>query len=335
MSPLLAFAADCWADRTGSDPVPEHYVGVRYKALLVEQSLPTNWMLLFNGCGFTSKGEYQPHFFDMMIKAGKMAAIYKDGLCPFVGHDVRDAFGFEFGVSDYEDPGLKDNDIGLWSQDPLLFPRTFSNIDTSDPAAADKAEAEYQIDRGGLLTGKEIQISFERGKTTKLPPQKNYFMDADNGGKPNSQADILYRQWMANFKVPALKVDSTVEVYVNAAQAEFIRGNHTMNVMWENPGRAPIETEKFKVIMFDFEVKREHGRWIPVKQFLVDFRSPKADLPYNKDGALVGGYRRVMHQGKAALEASYGYGYTDYVKDGDPTATEPTSKTMGVIKLAR
>lgn len=76
-------------------------------------------------------------------------------------------------TGDYEDPRLTVNDIGMWSRDPLLFPRTFGNVDTTNPTVPDKAEAECQVAVGGSLKGKEIRVSFERGQEVHLPRAKN------------------------------------------------------------------------------------------------------------------------------------------------------------------
>ena len=62
-----------------------------------------------------------------------------------------DQFGFEVGLSDYEDTpaDLQGNDIGMATRDAAYFPRRFSNIDTSDPLAADKIMSDYQVGVGG------------------------------------------------------------------------------------------------------------------------------------------------------------------------------------------
>jgi len=330
-----AAVIDCWAEDVGPQVSTENYIGVRYKATLIEDATTnTGFMLLFCGTAFTSTGDYQPHFFDMMIKSGKdMAAIYKDELCPTVINQARSEFGFEFGVSDYEDPKLTDNDIGMWSHDPLLFPRTFANVDTANPDAADKAEAEYQVNVGGPLQGKEIQVSLERGREERLPRAKNFFMDPDDNGTPRSHADILYRHWVATFSVVENKARGVVDVYVNASQAAYLRGNAILNVLWENPGQMQLRKDRFKVVMYDVEVKTTEGKWRPIRRFLVDYHSPKKDLPLDEQGRMLGGFRRVDFKGRPALEASFGYGYSDYVVDKDPTQYEKSSSTMGVITL--
>ncbi|MDI6810555.1 MAG: DUF4350 domain-containing protein [archaeon] len=328
-------AADCQLEPTG-----ENYIGIRYKALLVEDELSeTHWVLLFGGSGFTMNREYQPHFIDLMIK-GSWAALHDDELCangfPPV-QETWDNFTIEFGLSDYEDWSVQDNDIGAWTRDPSIFPRRYTNIDGRDPNAADKIMAEYQVDEGGTLEGREIEVSFVREEVTKLPQNENYFMDPDLEGeqlcKPNSQDDILYRHWIATLKVPSLGINSSVDFYINASQGAKINGNNTLNFMWENPGRPVIESDKYKVIIFDPEIKTISGEWRKATRFLVDLRTPEDELPLNEKGELVGGYRKVNYKGRPAIEASFGYGYTDYVIDGDPTNYEPTDATKAVIDL--
>jgi uncharacterized repeat protein (TIGR02543 family) len=330
-SVVYATAADGWL--RGS----ENFIGVRYKVALIEDNLPgTEWMLLFNGVHFTQNGEYVPHFLDMMIK-GSWSSVYKDGLVANGFLPVErslDNFGIELGLSDYEDATVQDNDIGAWSQDPLLFPRRFTNIDSTDPKAPDKIMVEYQVPKGGTLEGREVEISLVRGEQTRLARDKNYFMDPDVPSyPPNSQADILYRRWSATVKIPTLGVDSSVDFYINAAQADKILGNEALLVMWENPGRTMVETDKFKVIIYDTEVLTESGQWTKLTKMLVDYRTPRSELPLNQQGQLVGGYRKINYKGIPATEISFGYGYTDYVLDGDPTNYEPTDATKAVIDL--
>jgi hypothetical protein len=141
-------------------PSEENYLGVRYKALLLEDYLPnTGWVLLFGGSGFTRSGEYVPHFIDLMIKAG-WADVYKNGLCapgfPPVERTYRN-FTVQFGLSDYEDEVSQDNDIAAFTHNPYLMPLMFTNIDSTSPKAPDKIMAEYQVDRGGFLEGREIE----------------------------------------------------------------------------------------------------------------------------------------------------------------------------------
>jgi len=336
MCPVVhGMAADCALEPTG-----ENYIGVRYKALLVENELSeTGWVLLFGGSGFTMNGEYQPHFIDLMIK-GSGADIYNDGLCAdgFPSpQETWDNFTIEIGLSDYEDLVIQDNDIGMWARDPNIFPRKYTNIDSKEPSAPDKIMAEYQVDKGGTLERREIEISFVRAEVTRLPKDKNYFMDPDLEGeqlcKPCSQDDILYRHWIATLKVPSLGINSSVDIYINASQGDKINGNNTLNFMWENPGRPVIESDKYKVIIFDPEVKTVSGEWKKATRFLVDLRTPEDELPFNEKGELVGGYRKVNYKGCPAIEASFGYGYTDYVIDGDPTNYEPNDTTKAVIDL--
>jgi PKD repeat protein len=329
-SVVYGMAADCLLQPTG-----ENYIGVRYKALLAEDELSeTGWVLLFGGNGFTNNGEYQPHFMDLMIK-GWWADIYDDPLCAsgFPPRKILKNFSIEFGLSDYEDTTIQDNDIAAWSEDPQIFPRMFTNIDSSDPQAPDKIMAVYQVDKGGTLEGREIEVSLVRGEVTRLPKDQNYFMDPDSGCTPNSQVDILYRQWVATLKVPSLGINSSVYFYVNANQGDKIIGTNTLNFMWENYHRPVIESDRFKVIIFDLEVKKASGEWKKAERFLVDLRSPREELPLNDKGELVGGFRKVSYKGRPAIEASFGYGYTDYVIDGDPTKYEPSDATKAVIDL--
>ena len=74
-------------------------------------------------------------------------------------------------------------------------------------------------------------------------------------------------------------------------------------------------------------------KWEKVKCFRVDYRTPYSELPLDENGKLVGGYRKVNFMGKPAIETSFGYGYTDYVLDGDPTDYEKNLETKGVIDL--
>jgi len=332
-------AADCAVEPTG-----ENYIGVRYKALLVENELSeTGWLIVFAGSGFTMNGEYQPHFIDLMIK-GSWASLYDDELCARgfpPTREERDNFTIQFGLSDYEDgiPGnIHENDIAAWTQDPLIFPRMFTNIDSIDPQAADKLMAEYQVDRGGTLEGREIEVSFVRGDIVTLTQSINYYMDPDLEGsvfcQPNAQDDILYRHWVATLSVPSLGLSKSVDFYINASQGDKITSYNTLNFMWENPGRPIIESDRFKVIIFDPEIQKTNGEWQRANRFLVDYRTPQNELPLNEQGQLVGGYRKVNYKGKAAMEISFGYGYTDYVIDGNPNNYEPSNATKGVIDLS-
>lgn len=339
IEPIVAvhgMAADCQLEYTG-----EKYIGVRYKAALLENELSeTGWVLLFGESGFTMNGEYQPHFMDLMIK-GWWADIYDDPLCSSgfpAPQEVRREFSVEFGLSDYEDAWVgQDNDIAAWSQDPELFPRMFTNIDSSDPQAPDKIMTVYQVDEGGSLEGREIEVSFERKEVTTLPSDENYFMDPDLPGedccRQNSQDDILYRRWVATLVVPCLSINSSVDFYVNADQGDKIIGSNALNFMWENYRRPVVESDKFKVILFDLEVKTVQGEWRNATRFLVDLRTPNEELPLNGDGQLVGGFRKVIYKDRPAIEASFGYGCTDYVIDGDPNDYEPTDASKAVIDL--
>jgi len=270
--------------------------------------------------------------------------LYDDELCARgfpPTREERDNFTIQFGLSDYEDgiPGnIHENDIAAWTQDPLIFPRMFTNIDSIDPQAADKLMAEYQVDRGGTLEGREIEVSFVRGDIVTLTQSINYYMDPDLEGsvfcQPNAQDDILYRHWVATLSVPSLGLSKSVDFYINASQGDKITSYNTLNFMWENPGRPIIESDRFKVIIFDPEIQKTNGEWQRANRFLVDYRTPQNELPLNEQGQLVGGYRKVNYKGKAAMEISFGYGYTDYVIDGNPNNYEPSNATKGVIDLS-
>jgi len=315
-------------------PSGENYIGVSYKAaLLADQLSNTGWMLIFGGSGFTTNGEYEPHFIDLMIKGG-WASIYNDSLCASGFPQVKRTlpkFTIQFGLSDYQNH----HDIAAWSRDPSLFPRMFTNIDSKNPAAPDKIMAEYQVTKGGSLEGREIEVSFVRAELTTLPRNKNYFSAPDNGCKPDSQADIVFRHWIATLQVLSLGVSSSVDFYTNPADAEYILGTNTLNFMWENPGpNPPSPKDKYKVIIYDPQVETTTGEWRSATTFLVDYRTPLNQLPLDSEGQLIGGYRKVMYNGFPAIETSFGYGYTDYVTDGDPTNYEPTDATKGIIDLS-
>ena len=329
---VFGWAIDCRLAYKGED-----YIGARYIARLVKAELSeTSWVLLFGESGFTFNGEYQPHFVDLMIKSG-WNELYRDELCApgwpptKAGKNVT----FEIGLTDYEDShySLYDNDIAMWSRNPGIFPRRFSNVDSYDKSAADKIMAEYQIDRGGTLEGREIEVILERAEETTLSQNINYYMDPDANCLPNSQEDILYRHWIVTFCVPSLGIKSKVDIYINATQGDKLRGTEILNFMWENPGRAAIESDKFKVIIYDPEVKTVSRKWEKVEKFLVDWRTPKNELPENKDGKFLGGFRKVAYKGEPAIEASFGYGHNDYVLDGDPVNRDPAF-TMGLIDLS-
>ena len=114
---------------------------------------------------------------------------------------------------------------------------------------------------------------------------------------------------------PSLDVNSSVDFYINASQGDKINGGfYPLNFIWENYGRPAIESDKFKVIIFDPEVKKMSGEWEKATKFLVDIRTPENDLPLNSEGELVGGFRKVIYKDRPAIEASFGYGYTDYDK---------------------
>jgi len=172
-----------------------------------------------------------------------------------------------------------------------------------------------------------------REEVTTLSQDMNYFMDPDRDCKPNSQADILYRHWVATLRVPSLGVDSSVDFYINADQGDKLNGNNVLNLLWENPGRPAIESDKFKVIIFDIEVKKTSGEWKKATRLLVDLRTPYEELPFNDKGELLCGFRKVNYKGHPAIEASFGYGYTDYVVDSDPNNYESSDATKAVIDL--
>ncbi|MGC8933493.1 MAG: hypothetical protein ACP5LQ_09455, partial [Candidatus Methanodesulfokora sp.] len=251
--PITMHQGDMAADM-GYNGGSENYIGVKYKAALLEDHLPTTgWVILFGESGFTRRGEYQPHFIDLMIKAG-WADIYHNCLCaagfPPAERIYRN-FTIQLGLSDYEDVswagGIQDNDIAAFSHNPDLLPLKFTNIDSTSPDAPDKIMAEYQVDKGGFLEGREIEVSFVRAELTRLPGDGNYFMDPDNGCKPKSQGDIIYRRWIARLVVPSLGINASVSFYINAEQGEYLTGQNVLNFMWENPGRPAIETDRFRV----------------------------------------------------------------------------------------
>jgi hypothetical protein len=318
-------------------PSDENYLGVRYKALLLEDYLPnTGWVLLFGGNGYTYNGEYEGHFTNLMIKAG-WADSWRHLTCasgfPAPEKSFK-AFTIYMGLDDYEDRSTQDNDIAAFSHNPEILPLRFTNIDSTSPEAADSIAAEYRIDKGGFLEGREIEVSLVRAELTKLPKDGNYFVDPDNGCKPNSQADILYRRWIATLSVSSLGINASVSFYINASQGEYILGQNTLNFMWENPDRPSVETDRYKVIIFDPEVLTETGEWKKALVFLADYRTPPEHLPLDKEGHLLAGYRKVNYKGKPAIEASFGYGYTDYVKDGNLTWYEKSLDTKGIIDLS-
>jgi len=329
--PAYAMAADAKLAST-----TENYIGVRYNAALLEDELSeTQWVLLFGGNGLTRDGEYEPHFLNLMIKGG-WVNLYDDGVCASgfpQFRERRSQFTLGIGLDDYENH----HDIAAWSQDPTLFPRYFTNIDSTDPRAPDMIAADYQVDRGGSLEGREIEVSLVRGEVTRLPQDKNYFMDPDNGCKPNAQADILYRHWIATLNIASLGITRSIDFYLGADHGDKILGANTLNFMWESPGPQPpaIKTDKFKVIVFDPEVQTTSGEWKKATRFLVDLRTPRSELPYDEKGQLVGGYRKVNYNGQSAIEASFGYGYADYVVDANPYDIEPTDASKAVIDLER
>lgn len=328
-----------WAIGCRAEQSSESYTGVRYKFICLEQKLAqTKWVLLFGGNKFTADGKWPvPHSVDLTIKVHHAQA-FKDGICwPYLNlqHVTLDECGFQFGLLDQEDPsGLTDNDIAMWSEDPLLFPRQFANIDSPKwkTSAGEKVMAEYQVQRGGTLENAEVCISFVRAEETRLARDKNYFVDPDADRRPASHADILYRRWVGTFEIPSRKLKSTVDCYVNAEQGKFLLGKEVLNFMWENKGRARIETDKFRVIIFDPEVQRASGEWVPVKRFFIDWRTAEWELPRDSKGRFLGGFRRCIYRDKPALEASFGYGLTDYVIDRNPVKPDPPQHE-GVIDL--
>lgn len=332
----FATAAYPWAIDCQVEPGDQDYTGVRYKAFLAEQELSeTGWMLLFMSSGFTSAGEYEPHFVDLMLKAS-WCQVHEDGLCasgwPVAEH--LDEFGFEIGLSDYEDWGnVLDNDIAMWSRDAELFPRRFTNIDSTEPGAPDKIMAEYQVGLGGLLEGAEIIVTLIAAEETTLPSSVNYYADPDAGCAASSHADILYRHWIVTFEVPAKGVGSTVDLYVNASEASRILRSNTLNLLWESPVSTDIENDRLRIIIFDPEVRLAAGAWVSAERFLVDWRTSAEELPVADDGSYLGGFRKVCYKGRPAIDASFGYGYLDYIRDGNPTQPDPNS-TKGVIDLS-
>jgi len=312
----------------------ENYIGVSYKAALLADHIPnTGWMLIFGENMLTHDNYVNQHFVDLMIKGG-WASIYNDSLCASGFPPVKRTlpkFTIQFGLDDYQNH----HDIAAWSRDPSLFPRMFTNIDSTDPSAPDKIMAEYQVTKGGSLEGREIEVSFVRAELTTLPRNKNYFSAPDNGCKPDSQADIVFRHWIATLEVPSLSVNSSVDFYTNPEDSDYILSGSTLNFMWENPGpNPPSPKDHYKVIVYDPMVETISGQWQKATKFLVDYYTPMKQLPLDSKGQLIGGYRKVTYNGFPAIEASFGYGYTDYVTDGDPTNYEPTDATKGIIDLS-
>ncbi|MEM3104495.1 MAG: hypothetical protein QXD69_03205, partial [Candidatus Bathyarchaeia archaeon] len=155
------------------------------------------------------------------------------------------------------------------------MPLRFTNIDSTDPSAPDSIAAEYNVECGGFLEGREIIVSLVRGNLTRLPRDVDYFRDPDNNCRPCSHGDFLYRQWIATLTVPSLGINVSVDFYLNSEEAEFILGQNTLNFMWENPGRPFIESDRYKVIIYDPEVLTMSGEWKKKQRFfLVDLRTP-------------------------------------------------------------
>ena len=338
---VLAFGLACdvygWAIACKLASGKENYTGLRYRAVLVEQELSeTRWVLLFGGSGFSRRGEYQPHFVDLMIKAGR-AQVFADPLCDAgfpKSKRVERTFGFQVGISDYEDRRKgQDNDIAMACEAPRIFPRMFTNIDSRDPEAADKIMAEYQVTHGDL-TGREIVVTMLRGKEMRLSQNRNLFVDPDQSCKPGAQADILYRHWPVIFEVPALEIKTVVHLFVNASQGECITRNNALNFLWENPGRPGLAGDKYRVIVYDTQVKVPPNRWKPATQFLVDWRTKRKELPVDAQGRFTGGFRKTYYKGRPAIEASFGYGHHDYVRDSDPTKPDKPD-ARGKIDLSR
>lgn len=124
---VISSRAHGWSIDCRVEQTPENFHGVRYKALLVRGELSsTEWVILFGASGFSGGGEYQRHFADLMIK-GSWAQSHADALYAAGGPPAAfiDDFGFEIGLSDYEDViGVLGNDIGMWSDDPAFLPAT-------------------------------------------------------------------------------------------------------------------------------------------------------------------------------------------------------------------
>ena len=66
---------------------------------------------------------------------------------------------------------------------------------------------------------------------------------------------------------------------------------------------------------------------------MVDLRTPLKEFPLDEYGRPLAGYRKVNYKGKPAIEASFGYGYTDYICDGNITDYEKSLTTKGFIDL--
>ena len=331
---VRAWVIDCQIMPRGQD-----LTGLRYTAIVVEQELSeTHWLLLFAGSGFTGAGEYRPHFIDLMIKAS-WAATYRDGLCadgwPAIDK-VTDQTSVEIGLSDYEDvPGLggsQDNDIAMWCRSPEMMPRRFTNIDSRSVDAPDKIMAEYQVDVGGPLEGRPFTISLVRGEETRLLEDRNYFIDPDQNCVRVRPDDILYRHWTVTMMVPENHVETVVDLYVNAEEGAGIWQYNALNFMWENPGRPSVETDKFKVIIYDTAFRDAAGLWHRADKFLVDWRTLDEELVVDEAGRSLGGFRKTRYRGQPAIEASFGYGHSDYVVDSTPCCGEPWDG-RGVLDL--
>lgn len=87
-------------------------------------------------------------------------------------------------------------------------------------------------------------------------------------------------------------------------------------------------------MIFEPAAKTETGEWVPITRFASDLRSPLGEYPTDEQGNIVAGFRKVEYRGKPALEASMGYGYTDYVRDSDVENYESSVATMGIIDLS-
>ncbi|MBN1479103.1 T9SS type A sorting domain-containing protein [candidate division KSB1 bacterium] len=339
---IYGIAIDCQLQPTG-----ENYVGVEYTAFLAEDELSSTGLVkLYGGNGLTKDGEYQAHFIDLSIKAFE-ALVHDNDICSKGFPPVTSIwknFTMEFSISDFEDGSYQDNDIGGWTNSPSLFPRRFVNWHDTDPTAADRIEMEYQPNIKGTLEGREVRVILERFEQTYLSQSQNYFSDPDLAGSaectPNQQSNILYRRWRVTFKEVSLAIDCSMDFYVNAEQGDKIISENTLNFIWTNAGKPDVYSDKFKVLIYNVKVKTLADGWKPAYRFLVDVRGPSNELPWDGSNHLLAGYRKTRFvtphtaDNVIALEASFGYGHTDYVIDGNPNDYEGSNATKALIDLS-
>lgn len=66
---------------------------------------------------------------------------------------------------------------------------------------------------------------------------------------------------------------------------------------------------------------------------MLDIRVPDTYLPRNDKGEIVGGFRKVNFKDKPSMEASFGYGYTDYIVDENPNDIRMNDTDTAIIDL--